>query len=43
MRSGLSVALTVVALVAVHPGQWDPVMVGKLAASLDRCARDAWR
>ena len=27
------------ALIAVHPGLWDPVMVGKLAASLDRiCA-----
>src|SRR5262245_1410221 len=24
------------ALVAVHPGLWDPVMVGKLAVSLDR-------
>ena len=27
------------ALVAVHPGLWDPVMVGKLAASLDRMCR----
>jgi dimethylsulfone monooxygenase len=27
------------ALVAVHPGLWDPVMVGKLAASLDRICR----
>jgi FMNH2-dependent dimethyl sulfone monooxygenase len=26
-------------LVAVHPGLWDPVMVGKLAASLDRMCR----
>jgi FMNH2-dependent dimethyl sulfone monooxygenase len=27
------------ALVAVHPGLWDPVMVGKLAVSLDRVCR----
>jgi FMNH2-dependent dimethyl sulfone monooxygenase len=27
------------ALVAVHPGLWDPVMVGKLAVSLDRICR----
>jgi FMNH2-dependent dimethyl sulfone monooxygenase len=27
------------ALVAVHPGLWDPVMVGKLAVSLDRMCR----
>jgi dimethylsulfone monooxygenase len=27
------------ALVAVHPGLWDPVMVGKLAASLDRMCK----
>jgi dimethylsulfone monooxygenase len=27
------------ALVAVHPGLWDPVMVAKLAASLDRICR----
>lgn len=27
------------ALVAVHPGLWDPVMVAKLAASLDRVCR----
>jgi len=26
-------------LVAVHPGLWDPVMVGKLAVSLDRMCR----
>jgi FMNH2-dependent dimethyl sulfone monooxygenase len=26
-------------LVAVHPGLWDPVMVGKLAASLDRMCK----
>jgi len=26
-------------LVAVHPGLWDPVMVGKLAVSLDRICR----
>ena len=26
-------------LVAVHPGLWDPVMVAKLAASLDRICR----
>jgi len=26
----------ILALVAVHPGLWDPVMVAKLAASLDR-------
>lgn len=27
------------ALVAVHPGLWDPVMIGKLAVSLDRICR----
>src|SRR5262245_11235898 len=27
------------ALVAVHPGLWDPVMVGKLAVSLDRMCK----
>ena len=27
------------ALVAVHPGLWDPVMVGKLAVSLDRICK----
>ncbi len=27
------------ALVAVHPGLWDPVMVGKLAVSLDRVCK----
>jgi FMNH2-dependent dimethyl sulfone monooxygenase len=27
------------ALVAVHPGLWDPVMVGKLSVSLDRVCR----
>jgi FMNH2-dependent dimethyl sulfone monooxygenase len=27
------------ALVAVHPGLWDPVMVGKLASSLDRICK----
>ena len=27
------------ALVAVHPGLWDPVMVGKLAVSVDRVCR----
>ena len=26
-------------LVAVHPGLWDPVMIGKLAVSLDRMCR----
>ena len=37
MASAIGSRLTRIrALVAVHPGLWDPVMVGKLAVSLDR-------
>jgi dimethylsulfone monooxygenase len=40
MASAIASRLTRIrALVAVHPGLWDPVMIGKLAVSLDRICR----